>query len=307
MNTWTEAKFPKPPTPVPISDDVVAPVIPASCKRDHIYRTFDLFVLDSLFGGITGHAVNRELDIRLEQRFPSQNQWGDAPAVRLMMRSKVDDVIVQHALEIPPHTEPVPKQEMSASEFSRQVQRRYEAERKIKRMNQSFTFDACSGTQGTNLLFTAVIEFAQVVEMFHIDVKKQSLDERYCRVPSGLRVNRLASYITSNQNSYIIPSLTCSIEGDYEFKEYAPHSSAGKLTIKPGAKLHLLDGSHRKCAIFKVVEELAKLGKEGIPVTFILDRGIKRRRQWFTDINLNAQKLQKHYPWTTTDAVVGST
>jgi DNA sulfur modification protein DndB len=290
MNTWANAKFGGSRTLETRDEPTIE--VPVVCKNDHTYRTFDIFVNESLFGGITGHAVNRELNIRLEQRF-SEKTLNHATLARKTMQDKVDAVIESKNLDISPYVEPVPQPEESAQEISRRIQARNEEESRQHRLNQSFTFDACVGVQAGSLFFTAVIEFSVVAKLFDIDIKKQSPEERYQRVPSGARVRNLASYVTNNQDSYILPSLTCAIEGAYDFERYGPRTKAGVLTVHPGAKFHLLDGSHRKGAIAKVVQELAKLGCEQIAVTFVLDRGLKTRRQWFSDINLNAQKPPK--------------
>ncbi len=297
MNTWAEAKFGgvQPPTNgVKTSNEETFPqAVPKECKYNHLYRSFDIFVIDSLFGGISCHAVNRDLDLRIEEHHPHSEMFHGAPVARFAMRRKVDELIESRGLDIPPHVEKIPKQEESATEISRRIHLKELERQRIKRMNKVFAFDACSGIQAGAIFFTATIKLNDIADMFNIDISKLQQIERYQRIPSGARINGLVSYMKINQETYILPSLTCSIEGEYEFEQYGPRTKAGVLTLKAETELHLIDGGHRRGAIEKVVKELAKLGEEDIAVKFVIDRGLRQRRQWFSDTNRFAKTPPK--------------
>jgi DNA sulfur modification protein DndB len=256
---------------------------------DKFYREFHVFTTFSLVGGIEGWAINRDRNIRLEAHYhgvPSEE-------VGAIMLEMVDQVIEEKELDIPPYQPPVPKEEKSVSQVSQEIAARNEAQAKAYRDSQTFEFEAQSGVQAGGLMFTAILPFKKVNKLIDVNLSKVPQEERYQRVPSAARVKVLSSYVVQYQENYILPSITCTIEGEYEFNALAPRSSFGTLTLPPGTKLHPIDGGHRLNSINVIVNQTPKLEEEEICVMFVVDRGLRQRRQWFSDINKEQVKPPK--------------
>jgi DNA sulfur modification protein DndB len=254
------------------------------------YRQFDVYTVDSLGGGLYGHAINRDLNIRLERHYHGVS----VEDVGKVMIGLVDEVIEERELDIPPYQPPASKNpQQDNTEFYAEANVRWRQEEQARRDALTFTFEAMSGVQAGGLMFTAILTFKKVKKLIDVDLRKIPQEERYQRVPSPARVKALSNYIIQYPDTYILPSLTCTIEGEYEFSPLAPRSSLGSLTLLPGTKLHPIDGGHRLNSINAIVNQMPKLEEEQICVTFVIDRGLKQRRQWFSDINKEQVKPPK--------------
>jgi|GEM_PF-7114099 len=257
---------------------------------DKIYRDFHVHTVDSLAGGFYGHAINRDLNIRLERHYHGVL----VEEVAKVMIGLVDEVIEERELDIPPYQPPAPKNpQQDNSEFYAEANVRWRQEEQARRDALTFTFEAMSGVQAGGLMFTAILMFKKVKKLIDVDLKKIPVDERYQRVPSAARVKALSNYVIQYPDNYILPALTCTIEGEYEFSPLAPRSSLGSLTLLPSTKLYPIDGGHRLNSINAIVNQMPKLEEEEICVTFVIDRGLKQRRQWFSDINKEQVKPPK--------------
>jgi DNA sulfur modification protein DndB len=91
------------------------------------------------------------------------------------------------------------------------------------------------------------------------------------RVPDRARALEIARYIAENRQSYILPSLTCSIDREARF-EPSPgpkiSSRSGVLQLPLTARVIVLDGLHRRAGLETALKRDPSLGDESVAVVF---------------------------------------
>lgn len=264
-------------------------MLPKNLHTDHTYRDFHIVAMNSVTGVASGYATHQELDIRLSRTF----QKLSLDQVRAAMRRQVDDTIAERKLDIPPEVEPPAEEEESADDIYRRIHKKHLEKERQRKMSKTYHLDATVGVQAGEEMFNATIPLKLVVDLIDIEWIEVPVEERYQRIPNKARVDKIKNYVIETQDSYILPSITVSVAGDFEFIKYEGSATAGTLTFNPGVKLYLLDGGHRRKSIEKIIGEVPKLGKESIGVYMVRDRGLEQRQQWFATINLTMVKPPK--------------
>jgi DNA sulfur modification protein DndB len=253
------------------------------------YRTFEVGAISPPWGGTSGYATNRDLEIWLTADFPNLT----LPETRREMRRLVDETIRDRQLDIPPYVARVREpEEPNSVAFPRIYKQHLELQR-IRKMSKTFHFDVTAGIQAGAAVFSAMLPLKLLVELIEIDWVETPVEERYQRIPSPKRVRELKNYVVETQDAYILPPLTASIEGEYEFQKYEESDNAGRLTLHPGVKLYLIDGGHRRKGAEQIIQEVALLGRETIGVYFVIDRGLEQLQQWFATVNRTMQRVPK--------------
>ncbi len=180
-----------------------------------------------------------------------------------------------------------------AREISRRCQRESEEQQRKIKMSKTYHLDVTIGVQAKRQVFNATIPFKLLVDLIEIDWAKLAVEDRSQRIPSKPRVRKLKDYLVEYQDTYILPPLTASIEGEYEFDKYEGSANAGVLSLKPGVKLHLLDGGHRRKAAEEVLKEIEDMAYESIGIYLVGYRGLPQQQQWFSTINQTMQRVPK--------------
>lgn len=84
------------------------------------------------------------------------------------------------------------------------------------------------------------------------------------------------------------------VEGiDYKFKTDEPNSDVGELVIEDQVLLFPADGQHRQAALAEAFRQRRSLATEEVPVILLPFESVKRVRQLFSDLNLNAKVVSK--------------
>jgi DNA sulfur modification protein DndB len=102
------------------------------------------------------------------------------------------------------------------------------------------------------------------------------------------RIPKIADYLVRYSDDYILPPIIASIDGDVRFvplSEQKENLQIGMLYVPESADMIINDGQHRCAAIKHAVERRPDLKLETLGVVFYIDRGIKRARQMFSDLN----------------------
>src|SRR4029077_20573823 len=103
-------------------------------------------------------------------------------------------------------------------------------------------------------------------------------------------VPELVRYLTGHPKSYILSSLTASINAEVHF-EAAPAAigtaAFGHLKIPMTAQFLLHDGLHRRVAIEESLKNRPEIGAETISLVLFVDPGLRRAEQMFTDLKRN--------------------
>lgn len=84
------------------------------------------------------------------------------------------------------------------------------------------------------------------------------------------------------------------VEGvDYKFKTDEPDGDVGELVIEDQVLLFPADGQHRQAALAEAFRQRRSLATEEVPVILLPFESVKRVRQLFSDLNLNAKIVSK--------------
>ena len=102
------------------------------------------------------------------------------------------------------------------------------------------------------------------------------------------RIPKIAEYLVKYHDDYVLPPIIASIDGDVDFTPLSKDEAnmqVGTLKIPDSADLIINDGQHRCAAIQHALRQRPELKYETLGVIFYIDRGVKRARQIFSDLN----------------------
>jgi len=154
----------------------------------------------------------------------------------------------------------------------------------------TYTLPAVRGTQGGRAYFVAMCPLGLVPKLFPVDGKGLRPALKLQRVLNRGRLPDMVRYLTKHTKSYILSSLTASVDADVNF-EPVPGSEGtavlGYLKIPMTARLLLHDGLHRRMAIESALSEKPDLAAETISVVLFVDPAFRRSEQIFTDLKRN--------------------
>lgn len=146
------------------------------------------------------------------------------------------------------------------------------------------------GTQAGRECYVAFLDFAELAtlkSLVSLDAKKRveatieaaEMATYGQRALEPKRVCAIRDYVAKNQDNYVLPPITLSIDQDNGVVD-------GKLRIARGAKLHIIDGQHRMAACELLA---AQLPEHQLGVFIIQTKRQSEDRQAFADINSTAK------------------
>jgi DNA sulfur modification protein DndB len=154
----------------------------------------------------------------------------------------------------------------------------------------SFTLPAVRGIQAGREYFVAMCPLRLVPRLFQVEGGNVRPELKVQRVLNDSRIPEIARYLTRHPKSYILSSLTASINGEVRF-EPVPGSAGqivpGYLKVPLAAQLLLHDGLHRGAAIESALRTNPEIGEETISLVLFVDKGLRRAEQMFTDLKRN--------------------
>lgn len=160
------------------------------------------------------------------------------------------------------------------------------------RMNgNNHQFPAVRGIQAGREYYVIMCPLKLVSRLFVFDDDEVPADMRAQRVLNRARVPDITRYLVTNQEDYVLSSITACIDGDAEFEPIASKGSQrnlGLLHIDMDSRIIVNDGQHRRAAITEAIKQCPKLREESISVVLFMDAGLKRSQQWFADLNKHA-------------------
>jgi DNA sulfur modification protein DndB len=144
------------------------------------------------------------------------------------------------------------------------------------------------GIQAGRQYFVAMCPLSFIVK--HLPFPPDSLppEKVIQRQINKSRIPKIADYLVKYFDDYILPPIIASIDGEVQFQGLSaesPNLQLGILHIPDSADLIINDGQHRCAAIKHAVERRPELKLETLGVVFYIDRGVKRARQMFSDLN----------------------
>jgi len=155
----------------------------------------------------------------------------------------------------------------------------------------NYQFPAVRGIQAGREYYVVMCPLKLVSKLFVFDDDEVPADMRAQRVLNKARVPDITRYLVTNQEDYVLSSLTACIDGDAEFQPIASKGAQrnlGLLHIDMQSRIIVNDGQHRRAAITEAIKQCPRLREESISVVFFMDAGLKRSQQWFADLNKHA-------------------
>jgi DNA sulfur modification protein DndB len=155
----------------------------------------------------------------------------------------------------------------------------------------SLQFPAVRGIQAGREYYVVMCPLKVVSRLFVFDDDEVPADMRAQRVLNKSRIPDITRYLVSNQDDYVLSSITACIDGDAEFQPFASKGiqrNLGLLHIDMHSRIVVNDGQHRRAAITEAIKECPRLCDESISVVLFMDAGLKRSQQWFADLNKHA-------------------
>ena len=150
------------------------------------------------------------------------------------------------------------------------------------------TLAAMRGVQAGREFYMAMCHMSFIAK--HLPYPQNNIpeDKVIQRHINKARIPKIAEYLVKYYDDYVLPPVIASIDGDVEWQPLSAESEnmqAGILKIPDSADLIINDGQHRCAAIQYALQKRPELKFETLGVIFYIDRGVKRARQIFSDLN----------------------
>lgn len=150
------------------------------------------------------------------------------------------------------------------------------------------TIPAMRGVQAGREFYMAMCHMSFIAK--HLPYPQNTIpeDKVIQRHINKARIPKIAEYLVKYYDDYVLPPVIASIDGEVEWQPLSAESEnmqVGILKIPDSADLIINDGQHRCAAIQHALQKRPELKYETLGVIFYIDRGVKRARQIFSDLN----------------------
>jgi DNA sulfur modification protein DndB len=150
------------------------------------------------------------------------------------------------------------------------------------------TIAAMRGVQAGREFYMAMCHMSFIAK--HLPYPQNNIpeDKVIQRHINKARIPKIAEYLVKYYDDYVLPPVIASIDGDVEWQPLSAESEnmqVGILQIPDSADLIINDGQHRCAAIQHALQKRPELKYETLGIIFYIDRGVKRARQIFSDLN----------------------
>jgi len=150
------------------------------------------------------------------------------------------------------------------------------------------TIAAMRGVQAGREFYMAMCHMSFIAKHLPYPQNNVPADKVIQRHINKARIPKIAEYLVKYYDDYVLPPIIASIDGEIEWKPLSAESEnmqVGILIIPDSADLIINDGQHRCAAIQHALQKRPELKYETLGVIFYIDRGVKRARQMFSDLN----------------------
>ena len=150
------------------------------------------------------------------------------------------------------------------------------------------TIAAMRGVQAGREFYMAMCHMSFIAKHLPYPQNNVPADKVIQRHINKARIPKIAEYLVKYYDDYVLPPIIASIDGEIEWEPLSADSEnmqVGILKIPDSADLIINDGQHRCAAIQHALQKRPELKYETLGVIFYIDRGVKRARQMFSDLN----------------------
>lgn len=144
------------------------------------------------------------------------------------------------------------------------------------------------GIQAGRQYFMAMCRLGFIVKYLPFPPENLPPEKVIQRQINKARIPRIADYLVKYFDDYTLPPIIASIDGEVRFEPLSAQREnlqLGILHIPESADMIINDGQHRCAAIKHALDRRPELKMETLGVVFYIDRGVKRARQMFSDLN----------------------
>lgn len=150
------------------------------------------------------------------------------------------------------------------------------------------TIAAMRGVQAGREFYMAMCHMSFIAK--HLPYPQNNIpeDKVIQRHINKARIPKIAEYLVKYYDDYVLPPVIASIDGDVDWQPLSAEDEnmqVGILKIPDSTDLIINDGQHRCAAIQYALQKRPELKFETLGVIFYIDRGVKRARQIFSDLN----------------------
>lgn len=173
--------------------------------------------------------------------------------------------------------------------------------RALPSIGQTIQLPVLRGVQAGREYFVAMCHLGFIAKNLPFPPENLPPEKVIQRHINKARIPRIADYLVKYHDDYVLPPIIASIDGDTEFEPLGFVSESmqvGILKIAEPADLVINDGQHRCAAIKQALERKPELRLETLAVVFYVDRGIRRARQIFSDLNGHPVRTNKNITTT---------
>jgi DNA sulfur modification protein DndB len=125
---------------------------------------------------------------------------------------------------------------------------------------------------------------------------EQSKEGAFAREADRALVQDIAQYLASNPSSYVLPALTCLVDGAVEFEENrgaTPSLGMGTLRVPYDSHILVLDGVNRLAGIESALKLRPELGQEAMPILLYVESAGGRIEQMLSDVRRNGSRTAR--------------
>jgi DNA sulfur modification protein DndB len=157
----------------------------------------------------------------------------------------------------------------------------------VPKLENAHIFTAIRGIQAGREYYVVMCPLRVLPRLLVFDEAPLPAELRAQRTINCARVPEIARYLVENPRSYVLSSVTASVDGKLTFEPCDEDSAGGmgRLHVPMSARLLINDGQHRRAAIEQALRERPELGEETLPVILFADGGLRRSQQMFADLN----------------------
>ena len=152
---------------------------------------------------------------------------------------------------------------------------------------------AIRGVQAGRPFFLALCPVKYIPRLIPLQPDQASRVSPLVRQPDRSRSQEICRYLTGNPESYILPAITCLVEGTLHFDQVGGQghpSGLGTLRVPLESHILILDGMNRRAGIEMALRQSPELGEEEISVLFYVHTEPGRAEQMLSDIRRNGSR-----------------
>ncbi len=214
---------------------------------------------------------------------------------------KIDALIEQLGLDIPPHQEKKRK--------STGVVTATQKAKEFMMMESNLTLSVLRRVRSDGLvIYQASVPWQFVAQFFMYEDPNLPASQRANRALNPSHAKKIKNYILGNPN-YYFPPMVASIEIDENatFTPLRKDASNGILEVPLTVLFRLIDGQHRTWAIRQIMqgEDASKYKSEFISVDLIVNASLELRKKIFREVNSEAKSVSKNLTTFYNDSPIG--